>query len=110
MGGMLLAFLAEVSIITYRDLAGNATAKTNHTIVSLPLPADYLAAIIIFGALGAVPKGSSASTATTLFGWGIVTATLLNLWSPTSPFKIGVTKSSGTPTQTAPTKQGAANA
>jgi hypothetical protein len=110
MGGMLLAFLAEVSIITYRDLAGNATAKTNHTIVSLPLPADYLAAIIIFGALGAVPKGSSASTATTLFGWGIVTATYLNLWNPDAPFHIGKTTSTAAPTQSQPTQGKAANA
>ena len=45
MGAVFAAFLAEVGIITYRDISGNDPA---HKIAGLPLPADYLAAIALF--------------------------------------------------------------
>lgn len=79
MGGLLLAFLAEIGLITYRDLAGSATQKQGHTIVGLPLPADYLAACAIFGALGLVPKDSGAAKVATILGWGFVLATATKL-------------------------------
>lgn len=76
---MLLAFLAEVALITYRDFAGTPAQKAGHTVAGLPLPSEYLAAVVIFGALGLVPSSSPAHTAATLGGWGIVIATYLNL-------------------------------
>lgn len=91
MGALLAAFLAEIAIVTYRDIAGKAP---NHTIAGLPLPADYLAAVIIFGGLGLVPKDSGASKTAALFGWGIVIATGLSLWNPQSPFQLGKSASS----------------
>lgn len=68
MRGLLLAALVEASIITWRDLS---TEKV------LPLPSDYVAVAILYGALGLLPE--SASGAASLIGWGIVVATFLNL-------------------------------
>lgn len=79
MAGLLAAFLAEVGLITYRDLAGSAAQKQGHTIIGLPLPADYLAAVAFFGALGLVPKDSGAAKVAALIGWGIVLATATNV-------------------------------
>lgn len=77
MGGLFLAWLTEVGLITYRDLTGKAP---NHTIEGLPLPADYLATFIIFGALGFVPKDNpGASRTAALIGWAFVLATYLNV-------------------------------
>lgn len=94
-GGLLSAFLVETAIITYRDVAGSSAAQQGHTINGLPLPADYLAAVIIFGGLGFLPAGGQ--TVAALFGWGIVTATLLNFWTPSNPTSLG--SGSKAPTQ-----------
>jgi hypothetical protein len=86
MGALLLAFLVEVGIITYRDLAGTPAQKQGHTIVGLPLPSEYLAAVLVFGALGMAGGASQgARTTSSLIGWGLVTATLLNLGVPGIP-------------------------
>lgn len=76
MGAMLLAFLVEVSLITYRDVSGK---DPTHTVAGLPVPADYLAAIAVFGALGLVPKDSPARNVAALTGWALVIVTYLNL-------------------------------
>ena len=77
MGGVFAAWLVEVGIITWRDLTGKAK---NHTVAGLPLPADYLATFIIFGALGLVPKDNvGASRAATLTAWAYVVATYMNV-------------------------------
>jgi len=78
-GGLLTAALAEVAIVTYRDLSQNKV---------LPPPSDYVAVAIIFGGLGLLPE-SGASFAS-LVGWGLVLATFLNLWSPATPTKLAV--------------------
>ena len=104
MGAILLAFIAEVGIISWRDVAGSPQQKQGHTVAGLPLPADYVAAVAIFGALGLVPKDSPAAKVAALFGWGIVTATLLNFWTPSSPLSVGKTAgtSASTTASTAP--------
>ena len=79
MYGVLSAFLAELALITYRDIGGTEAQKAGHTINGLPLPADYLAACALFGALGLVPKGGGAAKAAGLLAWGFVIATALNL-------------------------------
>lgn len=79
MAGLLAAFLAEVGLITYRDIAGSPAQKQGHTIIGLPIPADYLAAVAFFGALGLVPKDSGAAKVAALVGWGIVLATAVNV-------------------------------
>jgi hypothetical protein len=77
MGAVLFAWLVEVGIITWRDLTGKAPGNT---VNGLPLPADYLATFIIFGALGFVPKDNvGASRAAATAAWAFVVATYLNV-------------------------------
>lgn len=78
MGALLAAFVAEIGLITYRDVAGSTAQKQNHTVAGLPLPADYMAAILLFGVLGLASSPGAQKTAA-LFGWGIVIATYMNL-------------------------------
>lgn len=87
MGGLLLAWITEVGLITWRDLTGKAP---DHTINGMPLPADYLATFLIFGALGFIPKDNAgASRTAALLGWAFVLATYLDIApaivNPTSP-------------------------
>lgn len=79
MGGLMAAFLAEVGMITYRDIAGKDPA---HAIAGLPLPADYLAAVVLFGVLGLASRNDQAKTFATVLGWGFVIATAMNLGGP----------------------------
>lgn len=81
MGAMLAAFVAEIGIITWRDISGS----TDHTVAGLPLPADYLAVIVVFGGLSLVPSSSNASKTATYIAWGLVVATALNLVNPANP-------------------------
>jgi len=99
MGGLFLAWLVEVGIITWRDVSKKVPG---HTINGLPLPADYLATFIIFGGLAFVPKDNpGASRTASLVGWAFVLATYLNvapaILNPTS------TKTASTASTTAKT-------
>jgi hypothetical protein len=95
MNGLLLAWLTEVGLITYRDLTGKAP---NHTVNGLPLPADYLATFLIFGALGFLPKDNAgASRVGALVGWAFVLATYLDI----APAIVNPTTSKGNTSQTA---------
>lgn len=76
-GGVTTAWLAEIIIITTRDIKAGAS----NTVAGLPLPADYLATFAVFGVLGALP--ASADTFAAVTGWGFVIATFLNLFNPT---------------------------
>jgi uncharacterized RDD family membrane protein YckC len=78
-GGLLLSFLVEVGLISYRDLTGRVQDPASHVIVGLPIPSDYLSAVAVFGALGFLPAGDPSKVGTAL-GWAIVVATYLNLW------------------------------
>ena len=68
---LLAALVAEVGLITWRDFSTGADR-----IGGLPLPADYLAALALFGAFGLL-RGKAAPVGAAL-GWGFVVATLLN--------------------------------
>ena len=59
--GLFAAWIAEVAIVTWRDLSGK---DPSHTVKGFPLPADYLATIVIFG------------------GWAW---SLRTTWGPTAP-------------------------
>ena len=98
MTGVLSAFFAQVVIITYRGVKGG----TSGPIKGLPLPADYVGATIIYGALGLL-GGTQAAPVATLAGWGLVVATLVNLWTPKNPTQLASHgKAGGTQTQAAP--------
>lgn len=81
MGGMLAAYLAEVGLITFRSLRGGSSTAT---VAGLPVPAEYLAATILYGALGLATQRSGPGPAhvATAVGWAFVLATALNLWDP----------------------------
>jgi hypothetical protein len=86
MPGLLLTFALEVGLITYRDIKGA------RSIASLPLPADYLAAVGLWGILGIIGHTSDgAGKVTTAVGAAFVLGTALNVWSPQTPTKIGKT-------------------
>jgi hypothetical protein len=77
MTGILAAWLAEVGIISYRAVKGGAGAGT---IAGLPLPSEYAASFLYYGALSLIPQSSGASQVGTALAWGMTIATFLNLY------------------------------
>ena len=73
-------WIAEVVLITYR--AQKKGQNAGQPIKGLPMPSYYMATFIVFGALALLP--GAAQRPATIFGYGIVVATLLNLWDPSS--------------------------
>lgn len=78
MSGLVTAWLAEVILISYRATKKGSNQGT--TQVPLPRPGQYAATFVIYGALGLLPASAGGFAA--LVGWGIVAATLLNLYQP----------------------------
>lgn len=78
MRGLLAAAVAETVLVSWRDL---------HQDHIPPLPSDYVAVAILYGGLALFPE--TASTFTSLVGWGFVLATFLNLWNPANPMTVG---------------------
>jgi hypothetical protein len=79
---VLAAWIAETIIITYR---GTRQKKfKNNPIPGFALPSEYVATVVVFGALSLVPTDSEWSRAAGAIGWGLVLATTLNLWNPGS--------------------------
>jgi hypothetical protein len=104
MGAVMLAWIVEVGIITWRDLTGKSP---NHTVAGLPLPADYLATFLIFGVLGFVPKSNAGASRTAgLVAWAYVVATYMNvapqMINPTKTTNASTSKGSVTTSKTAP--------
>jgi hypothetical protein len=76
--GLLSAWVAEMVLIAYRGAKSGSTA--NNPIPHLSLPSEYASTFIIFGALSFIPgEGQKVAAA---FGWGVVIATAMNLWTP----------------------------
>lgn len=69
MSPVMAAWLAEVGIITVRDLTGPRR---------LPLPSELLATFVVFGGLGLVAESSTWRGAANTTAWGLVVATLLS--------------------------------
>lgn len=101
-GTLLTAFLAETVLITYRQYAGGGVQVPTSAPVPLPIPASYTAPIIAYGALALIP-GEGARLAG-MIGWGLVVATLLNLWNPSGSVKQQTTVPGG-PAPGQPAKQ-----
>lgn len=76
MGGIISAFMAEVILITYRGAKAGKLTK-DLPVGHLPVPADYVGAMLIFGLLSALP--GNLKTAAGYAGWGLVVATALNV-------------------------------
>lgn len=74
MNGLLLAWMVEIAIVTYKDVKGNHRP---------PVPSELLDSFVVFGAFSIVAEANQ-KLGTTL-GWGIVVATLLNVFPLTTP-------------------------
>lgn len=77
--GLFGAAMVEAALVTWRDIASQKLP---------PPPSDYVAIAIIYGGLGLLPDSGQGFA--NLVGWGLVIATLLNFWSPTSPTTVGI--------------------
>lgn len=90
MKGLLAAFFAQVAIITYRSVSGGVKVPTRAPL-PLPLPAEFTAAGLIYGALAVLP--ASLAPVPALVGWGLVIANLFDLWpsAGTAPKTLTVT-------------------
>jgi len=75
---LLYPALAEVALITYRDIK-NGTNKDN-PVAHLPVPSQYLSVVAVFGGLSLLPP--SADRLGAFRGWGFVVATALNVFTP----------------------------
>lgn len=75
MNAVVLPWLAEIGLITWRDMR-----NAKHP----PLPSELLSTFVIFGALSLIPE--EYGTLSALAGWGLVVATLLNAYDPSSSF------------------------
>lgn len=78
--GVLSALLVELAVITWR---GAGKANRYQPIPGLPVPAEYASAFVVFGALTLVP--GRGATPATIFAWGLVVATVLNLFPESGP-------------------------
>ncbi len=77
MNNITLPWTAEVVLISWRSV--NKQKRP-------PLPSELLATFIVFGTAGLVTQKNPQVGS--LFGWGIVIATLLNLFDPANPLAI----------------------
>ena len=75
---LLYPALAEVALITYRDVKAGSNVK--NPIAHLPVPSQYVSVLAVFGGLSLLP--SSADRLGALVGWGFVVATALNVFTP----------------------------
>ncbi len=75
---VLAPALAEVALITYRDV--KAGTNVVNPLPHFPLPSQFLSVGIVYGALAMFPDNASTLAAT--IGWGFVIATLLNVFTP----------------------------
>lgn len=77
MKGLLEAFFAQATIITYRSVK-NGIKRPTVSPLALPLPAEYTAAALIYAGLGLLPDALGPIPA--LLGWGLVVANLLKVF------------------------------
>lgn len=95
---LMSAWAVEMILITYRGAKQGKFAS--NPIPHLALPSEYAATFIIFGGLAFVPEAGQKVAG--LFGWGIVVATFLNLWDPTTLNNAGGPAVQGGPSTKAP--------
>jgi hypothetical protein len=77
---LVVPWLVEIGLISYRAATNAKVSEHPRPIPGLPLPGEIAGAMVVFGALSIIPgNGQRVATAA---GWGLVVATLLNLWNP----------------------------
>lgn len=82
MGAVMLAWLAEVGILTARAVKGGPDSGT---IAGIPVPSEYLASFAFYGVLGFAPKGSGMAKVAGVLAWGFTIATAMNFFNPADP-------------------------
>lgn len=95
---ILPPWLAAIAIITYRGAKNGNSA--NNPVPHFTLPADYVGAFFVFGALSLM-SGELEQVAQ-ITAWGLDVAILLNLWNPN-----GTVKNTTAPVKTTTTAKAA---
>jgi hypothetical protein len=95
-GGLILAWLAGLGIIAWRDIAKNHAP---------PVPGQLLGASGLFALLAVIAEYTPASQAATLAAWGFDIAALMNVL----PQGLGGLPASGNAGAAAPTPKGPHN-
>ena len=81
---VITAWMAELVLIFWRDLAGKSPATPGDR--RFPWPSELLYTFVLFGVLNALP--GEAGKVGAAIGWGVVVATFLNVWSPVNPLQV----------------------
>ena len=89
------AWIAELVAIAYR---GSKQTTKVRPLPGLALPSEYASTFVVYGALSLIPDSSPYARVAGIFGWGIVAATVLNLWSPPGSTTAGQVKQVATAT------------
>ena len=97
-GSLMTAFFAQTVIVTYRSYAGSGVKGGGINVpaqapIGLPLPSTYTAPVIAYGALALLPP--AAQPVAGMIGWGLVVATLLNLWDTAGNVVSGAPQAKG---------------
>jgi hypothetical protein len=79
MNSILAALMVEVALLTYRGASKGSNA--GNPLPPFPVPATYVGAFVVFGALSILP--GRAQTPANVFAWGLVLATGLNFYTET---------------------------
>lgn len=81
---VIAPWLVEIVLLSWRDLLGNSPSTPGEK--RLPWPSELLYTFVLFGVLSVLPgEGKKVGAA---IGWGIVVATLLQVWSPANPTQV----------------------
>jgi len=75
---LLYPILAEVALITYRNIKNGSNVQ--NPIPHVPIPSQYVSVVLVYGGLALLP--SSFDRLSALMGWGLVIATALNVFTP----------------------------
>ena len=96
MTGLLSAFAAQVILITWRGASAGQLKSKDLPVPGMPVPANYVGAMIIYGILAALPGQAKGPAA--VLGWGLVVANGLNIIPQLQPI-LGAYSEPGKPNQ-----------
>jgi hypothetical protein len=96
------AAFAEAAVVTYRATRSGKAAKgatglqvagtPTQSPYKMPLPSEYTSVVIVYSVLHLIEPALPRPAG--LIAWGLVVATTLNLWKPSSASLTGMSKGS----------------
>ena len=89
---LLAPWMIETALVGYRDIQSGSSGNVG----GLPLPSQFAAVFVLFGALSFFPENGEKVAA--LLGWGFVIATVLRLVDPSSVLTVKVSSKSASTT------------